>query len=153
MYDALNDEKVVLTDEELSIINRLRKGKFPHRSFDPYEDWRPETEFHVGILTNPQEPKSRFVPSKHEAKMILKYVHSLRNGWIRDPTLPPEEKPKDTTYDLWGDGTPSNRHMMFLPPPKPRLPGHAESFNPPPEYLWTPKEREAQMALDAEDRQ
>ena len=36
----------------------------------------------------------------------------------------------------------SRRIKDFIPAPKMRLPGHAESYNPPPEYLMTDKEKE-----------
>ncbi len=39
VYDAVNDRKVVLSDEEMRIIHRLRHGKFPDASFDPYTDF------------------------------------------------------------------------------------------------------------------
>ncbi len=129
---------------------------YPHRDFDPYdESLNLQTEKHQGILTNPILPKAQFIPSKHEARMIMKFVHSLRNGWIRDPTLPKEDKETERTFDLWGDEPVDEnaRHFVRLPPPKPRLPGHAESFNPPAEYLYTPAELEKQMALDPEERQ
>jgi ribosome biogenesis protein ERB1 len=35
------------------------------------------------VLGNAQEPKRRFIPSKWEAKKIIKLVHSIRNGWLK----------------------------------------------------------------------
>lgn len=153
VYDALNDEKVVLTDAELSIINRLRKGKLPYRSSEQWEDTTGETEVDYFAIGTPTPAKASFIPSKWEAMRVLKYINALRNGWIRDPRVP-REKPKEQMYDLWGDNdsAPRNKHVYYLPPPKPPLPGHAESFNPPPEYLWSAQERAKQLSLDLEDR-
>jgi hypothetical protein len=51
-------------------------GQFPHREFDPfpeYVDWF-SSQKRLEAFGNPQEPMRRFVPSKHEAKMIMKRV-------------------------------------------------------------------------------
>lgn len=61
-------------------------------------------------------------------------------GWIKP------RRPKDTApqyYDLWAQEDPNailGRHKMHVPAPKMRLPGHEESYNPPPEYLLTEEE-------------
>lgn len=61
-------------------------------------------------------------------------------GWIKP------RRPKDSTpqyYDLWAQEDPNavlGRHKMHIPAPKMRLPGHEESYNPPPEYLLTEEE-------------
>jgi ribosome biogenesis protein ERB1 len=46
----------------------------------------------------------------------------------------------------------SKRHRFHLPAPKSALPGHAESYNPPDEYLMTKEEIEAMEAGPDEDR-
>eukprot|EP00461_Guttulinopsis_vulgaris_P001500 UN01500 len=141
IYDPVNDEKIVLTDEELSIINRIRHGKFAHRNFNPYEDYTVPSEVSKEVLGNVFRPKANFVESKWEAKKIVKYIHSIRNGWLRDPRLPPEKKEDITTVttDVWGseytEHGDSDKHRFFVPPHKTPLPGHAESYNPPMEYL------------------
>lgn len=61
-------------------------------------------------------------------------------GWIKP------RRPKETTpqyYDLWAKEDPNSilgRHKMHIPAPKMRLPGHEESYNPPPEYLLSEEE-------------
>jgi len=153
VYDKLNDEKIVLTDEELAIINRIRKGMFPDKHFDPYDDEiLTRVEPYQGILANPIPPKARFIPSKWEAMKIVKFIHRLRNGWIRDPNLPPKPKKTEKMYDLWANSK-EVPHLNLLPPPKLRLPGHAESFNPPEEFLWTEKEKKYQLSLPPNKRQ
>ena len=43
--------------------------------------------------------------------------------------------------------------MRFhIPAPKMVLPGHSESYNPPPEYLFTAEERLKWLATEPEDR-
>lgn len=70
-------------------------------------------------------------------------VHAIKMGWIQP------RRPRDSTpsfYDLWAQEDPDavlGRHKMHVPAPKLALPGHAESYNPPPEYL--PSEEEVSL--------
>ena len=54
-----------------------------------------------------------------------------------------EKREKDQTdayYNIWTndeDTVLSKRQLSQIPAPKVKLPGHAESYNPPPEYLRT----------------
>lgn len=67
-------------------------------------------------------------------------VHAIKMGWIQP------RRPRDPTphfYDLWAQENPNavlGRHKMHVPAPKLALPGHAESYNPPPEYLLSEEE-------------
>lgn len=61
-------------------------------------------------------------------------------GWIK-PRKPKDDSP--TYYDLWAHEDPNSilgRHKMHVPAPKMKLPGHEESYNPPPEYLLSEEE-------------
>lgn len=61
-------------------------------------------------------------------------------GWIK-PRKPKDDTP--TYYDLWAHEDPNSilgRHKMHVPAPKMKLPGHEESYNPPPEYLLSEEE-------------
>jgi ribosome biogenesis protein ERB1 len=88
----------------------------------------------------------------------MKIVRAIREGRIiprRNAVVPGPQ-----FYDLWGpsggDAEESERksnHPMHIPAPKVRLPDHSESYNPPPEYLLTEKERAEWEATDAEDRE
>lgn len=67
-------------------------------------------------------------------------VHAIKMGWIQ-PLRPRDPTPR--FYDLWAQEDPNavlGRHKMHVPAPKLALPGHAESYNPPPEYLPTEEE-------------
>jgi ribosome biogenesis protein ERB1 len=87
----------------------------------------------------------------HRASQIVKLVNAIRNGWIR----PPQEKKKDEEIYMMWDGTDDDikrPRLESIPPPKPMPPGHAESYNPPPEYLPTEEEIKAWELMDPEDR-
>jgi len=94
------------------------------------------------------ESKKSFLPSRSEREKISKMVHALRMGW-RQPTAvvearkakEKEEGPK--FYELWGADDPDEKKrgiIDHIPAPKRTLPGHAESYNPPAEYLLNEKE-------------
>ncbi|KAJ2958784.1 hypothetical protein NQZ79_g5693 [Umbelopsis isabellina] len=143
---------VVLNDEELDIIRRLQGGDIPDASYDPYEptiEWF-SSKKEVMPLSAAPEPKSRFIPSKWEAKKIMKIVRAIRTGRIV-PRKPASEKPR--FYNLWGDDEqPREDHIMQVPAPKMKLPDHDESYNPPEEYLPTEEEIKEWEELDPEDR-
>ena len=154
VYDEVNDEELRLTDAEVKLLRRLRAGKFDP-GFDPYADYpdpvdAPEHKVHP--LSSRPEPKSRFVPSKHEAKMVVKYVRLIRAGKLLRPK--PAAKPEQSyNFDLWSaEGDAKHRGAVPIPAPKPKLPGHAESYHPPKEYLLTPEEEEAMLRQDPSDR-
>ena len=37
VYDAYNDEEVQLTKEDMDVLRRIREGRTPHSSVNPYE--------------------------------------------------------------------------------------------------------------------
>ena len=78
----------------------------------------------------------------------MKIVRAIRQGRIV-PSKPSTSKPQ--FYSIWS-GPPSS-HPPPLPAPKPRLPTHSESYNPPEEYLPSQKEREEWEATEPEDRE
>lgn len=121
-------------------------------------------EYFTGIeekmpLNAAPEPKRRFLPSKHEAKRIAKLVRAIREGRIL-PYKPPEEREREEAereeaeayYDLWQDEQERPPHVMHIPAPKLPPPGFDLSYNPPPEYLPTAKEKEEWEKADPEDR-
>ncbi|KAJ6704566.1 RIBOSOME BIOGENESIS PROTEIN BOP1 BLOCK OF PROLIFERATION 1 PROTEIN [Salix viminalis] len=153
IYDEYNDEDVELTKEETKLIRRMLKGKAPHGDFDlyaPYVDWfKWEDSKHP--LSNAPEPKSRFIPSKWEAKKVLGLVRAIRKGLIKFDK--PKEEPR--FYMLWGDDASSSEktgHLSYIPAPKPNLPGHEESYNPSLEYIPTQEEINSYQLMDEEDR-
>ncbi|XWS30016.1 hypothetical protein CRYUN_Cryun24cG0081900 [Craigia yunnanensis] len=153
IYDEYNDEEVELTKEETKLIRRLLKGKAPHAEFDPYApyvDWfKWDDAKHP--LSNAPEPKRRFIPSKWESKKVVEYVRAIRKGLIKFDK--PKEEPR--FYLLWGDDSSSadrTKHLAYIPPPKPKFPGHEESYNPSLEYIPTQEEINSYQLMYEEDR-
>src|ERR1700712_5148645 len=106
-------------------------------------------------LSAAPEPKRRFVPSKHEAKRVMKIVRAIREGRIL-PYKAPEEREKEEEevhYDIWADEQPRADNIMNIPAPKLPPPGYDLSYNPPPEYLPTKAEKQAWETTDPEDRE
>ncbi|CAH8383712.1 unnamed protein product [Eruca vesicaria subsp. sativa] len=154
IYDEYNDEEVELTKEESKLIRRMLKGEAPHADFDPYApyvDWF-KWEDAIHPLSSAPEPKRRFIPSKWEAKEVVKLVRAIRKGLIKFDK--PEEEPN--VYLLWGDDSSTSdqksKHLTYIPAPKQKLPGHEESYNPPSEYIPTEEEKASYELMYEEDR-
>ncbi|KAI9112833.1 hypothetical protein K1719_016150 [Acacia pycnantha] len=152
-YDEVNDEVVELTKEEAKVISKMIKGHAPHSDFDPYPDYVDWFKWDDAIhpLSNAPEPKRRFIPSKWEARKVVRYVRAIRKGLITF------DKPKeeDGPYLLWGDdsgSTEKSNHLAYIPAPKPKVPGHEESYNPPLEYIPSQEEINSYQLMDDEDR-
>ncbi|KAB5531118.1 hypothetical protein PHYPO_G00137210 [Pangasianodon hypophthalmus] len=154
VHDKMTGTDIRLSDEQVDLVHRLQQGKFGDVNFNEYE---PAIDFFsnevmIHPVTNRPEDKRSFIPSLIEKEKVGKLVHAIKMGWIKP------RRPKDTTpqyYDLWAQEDPNailGRHKMHIPAPKMRLPGHEESYNPPPEYLLTEEERLAWEQQDPEDR-
>ncbi|KAL5725176.1 Ribosome biogenesis protein 1 [Ranunculus cassubicifolius] len=154
LYDDYNDEEVELTSKEIKLVRRILKGKTPHAEADPYApyvDWF-KWDGAKHPLSNAPEPKRRFTPSKWEDKKVLKLVRAIRKGHIKF------DKPKEEQqlYLLWGDDSSSTERsrqgLSYIPPPKPKLAGHDESYNPSVEFIPTQEEINKYMLLPEEER-
>ncbi|XP_033849718.1 ribosome biogenesis protein bop1 isoform X2 [Acipenser ruthenus] len=154
VHDKKTGSDIRLTDEQIDLVHRLQKGQFGDVSFNQYEPsidfFSHETMIHP--VTNRPEHKRSFIPSLIEKEKVSRLVHAIKMGWIKP------RKPKDHTpqyYDLWAKEDPNSilgRHKMHVPAPKLKLPGHEESYNPPPEYLLTEEEKLAWEQQEAEER-
>lgn len=167
IYDEKNDEMIELTHAELKQIARLRAGKFPSSSApnityeaggddankvdnndEPYEvdevvKWSGPVEQQP--MPSGTEPKRRFIPSRHEARLVVKMVRAMRAGHLNTDGKKKDSEFNQYRYDIWADHEPKTldemsrserfRDSMRVPAPKPPLPNHAESYNPPMEYL------------------
>lgn len=147
-----------LSQEELEVLKRIQMNEVPEEGYDPYpatiEYFTSKTE--LMPLSAAPEPKRRFIPSKHEAKRIMKIVRAIREGRIlpyRPPTEEDEKEEETKTYDIWANEAPRPDHVMNIPAPKLPLPGYDESYHPPPEYLPDKSEKEAWENADDEDRE
>ena len=161
IYDMYNDRQVVLSERELEIIRRVQAGAFAHPEFDDtpdYVDYESSIKEIMPLSAAP-EPKRRFVPSKWEMMKVMKIVKAIKEGRYKEGNKPEgaASGDKPPVYLIWNDEeddiiAESKRHQFHLPAPKMPLPGHAESYNPPAEYLLTAEEAAQQEQLDPKDR-
>eukprot|EP00741_Cyanophora_paradoxa_P025454 tig00000382_g24572.t1 len=121
IYDEVNDEEIVLSKKEIETIMRLRRNEYPDADFDPYLPML-DTPYEDGIhpLSSVPEPKRRFIPSKWEAKKIVKMVRAIRNGWVKEAQEREAARKKPESYMLWDDSEQA-RFSPFLYPPFPPL--------------------------------
>ena len=158
LTDPSTGKPLELSQDELELLRKVQMNEIPGEGYDQYE---PLVEYftsqqEIMPLSAAPEPKRRFVPSKHEAKRVMKLVKAIREGRIL-PYKPPsetEEKVEDLiNYDLWADEAERPDHPMHIPAPKLPPPGYEESYHPPPEYLPDKKERKEWEQTDPEDRE
>lgn len=147
--DHKNQREIVLTDTDLEVIRRIRQRMYPSTATDTtsmVEYDNPDAAIHPVSRAHP--PKRRFLPSKWERMKVKRLVALLREGKIRPPPPPPPE-----VFDLWADDAPVRKKgPVPLPAPKMTLPGHAESYNPPSEYLFTEQEKKEWEDQDETER-
>ncbi|XP_046616472.1 ribosome biogenesis protein BOP1 homolog [Neodiprion virginianus] len=147
--DPMTGQDVVLSEADIELITRIQKQKIPDAQFDEYTPW--VEWFTSEVMKTPlrkfPEHKRSFLPSKSEAKKVSKLVHALKMGWIKSTVEMEKEKQKNKEnkdfYMLWQSDDQAEemrRIHKHIPAPKRHLPGHAESYNPPPEYLFDKKE-------------
>ncbi|KIX95755.1 uncharacterized protein Z520_08463 [Fonsecaea multimorphosa CBS 102226] len=160
LTDPATGKPLELSRDELELLKKVQMNEIAAEDggYDPYEptvEWFTSKK-EIMPLSSAPEPKRRFVPSKHEAKRVMKLVRAIREGRIL-PYKPPQEQTEDEdegiqNYDIWADEQPRPDHAMHMPAPKLPPPGFDESYHPPPEYLPDKKEKEAWEKADEEDR-
>ena len=166
VYDAKNDEKFVLTDRELTMVRRMVAGKFPHPEFNANPNtikWYTGDKQVMPMSNNPYEPKRRFIPSKWERMKVYRIAQGIKNGTIKvDDSDKKDTKPKwsmiwkeenDNQVDEFDALQRKRRGLPQIGPPKPKPPGHAESYHPPKEYLPTPEEKADWTDAHPDDRE
>jgi len=158
LTDPATGKPLELSQQELEVLKRIQMNEVPEEGYDPYpatiEYFTSKTE--TMPLSAAPEPKRRFVPSKHEAKRVMKIVRAIREGRILPYKPPPEEEGDDLEvkhYDIWANEAPRPDHPMNIPAPKLPPPGYEESYHPPPEYLPDKNEKKAWDEADEEDRE
>ena len=97
VYDAVNDRHVVLTDEEINIIRKIRKGQAASEidTDQILRDAFNTEEKEICGFGPLYEPKRRFIPSKHEAKTVVLYICNLVCVYNLDEIC--------TSYSQWLD--------------------------------------------------
>ncbi|KAI9790526.1 MAG: Ribosome biogenesis protein erb1 [Peltula sp. TS41687] len=157
LTDPATGKPLKLSQDELEVLKKIHMNEIPEDGYDPYplmiEYFTSITE--IMPLSAAPEPKRRFIPSKHEAKRVMKIVRAIREGRILPYKLPPTEDEADSDvvrYDIWANEKSRSNHPMNIPAPKLPPPGYDQSYNPPPEYLPSRAEQKAWEEADEEDR-
>ncbi|CAD5207750.1 unnamed protein product [Bursaphelenchus xylophilus] len=157
VYDRQTGQMVTLSDEQVEKLQRMTSYRYPDPTYNPYEPFEDiyshKKEIHP--ISNKPEDKRSFIPSAAERKIVGRLLHAMKMGWITKKEAP---KPKES-YDLWAaedDEPKSKRELarlrMHCPAPKVGNPGHAESYNPPAEYLMTEDEKKKYEEMEPEMR-
>lgn len=147
--DPQTGQDVVLSEEDIQLIKQIMKNRNPDKSFDEYPEWVDwfTSEVEQMPIRNIPDSKRSFLPSKIEKKQIGRLVHSLKMGWMKtkaEQDRIDKERKVPKFFMLWE--TDSGREKMrrihdHVAAPRRALPGHAESYNPPPEYLFNENEQ------------
>ena len=157
LTDPKTGKPLELNQEELQLLRRVQMNEVPEEGYNLYE---PTIEYftsktEIMPLNAAPEPKRRFIPSKHEAKRVMKIVRAIREGRIL-PYRPPAEEKEDSEeiqrYDIWANEEARPDHAMHMPAPKAPPPDFDESYHPPPEYLPDKQEKKVWEEADEEDR-
>ncbi|KXJ78016.1 hypothetical protein RP20_CCG005849 [Aedes albopictus] len=146
--DPQTGQNVILTDEDIGLIKRIMSGKNPDEEYSDYEPWIEwfTSEVEKMPIRNIPDHKRSFLPSKSEKQKIGRLVHALKMGWAKtraetERLAALNKGPK--FYMIWesdhGKEEMRRIHDHVVAPKRP-LPGHAESYNPPPEYLFNERE-------------
>lgn len=155
IQDPLSGKKQVLTDAELSFISSLRRSSTvkTKTSMDPHEDAidfftykKMQTSL---IATDPS--KASFIPSLFDKKKVGHLVHLIKTGKMKleNDKKTKIPKPERTFHSIWDDDEIDQhktfnqlaRLKMHVPAPKAALPGHSESYRPPPEFILDEEEQ------------
>ncbi|KAH9507709.1 Ribosome biogenesis protein 1 [Bulinus truncatus] len=161
VQNKLTGQKVLLSDADIKTIQRIQSATHPGGSeglYAPWIDFFSNEVMNMPVTGRPPDKRS-FIPSKWERQRVGQMVHALKMGWmkprgeirkmklIQDPNAP--------SLDLWKDDAEpeiTKRYRMHIPAPKEPLPGHAESYNPPEEYLFDEEEEAKWNEQEPEDR-
>jgi ribosome biogenesis protein ERB1 len=121
--DELNMRDVVLTDEQLVLIDRIRSGKMASKTIAT-SNYSVEIKNEDPFPVNAFPPSKRsFMPSKWERLKVNKILDGLLSGRI--PWVP-DQQPKEAEqlYDAWASGTVPERGVINIAPMRQKLPGH-----------------------------
>ena len=157
LTDPQTGKPLNLSEEELDVLKRLTRNEVVEDGYDPYPEMVAyfSGKQEIMPLSAAPEPKRRFIPSKHEAKRVMKLVKAIREGRIQ-PYKAPEEQEEEQdafNFDVWADEKPRPDNSMHIPAPKLPPPGYEASYHPPPEYLPDKAEEQAWLEADEEDRE
>ena len=139
---------------------RLKNQKIPDENFHEYAPWIEwfSSQLEQFPIKKTPDHKRSFIPSVSEKNKISQFLHKLKTGQMKTNAQlrKDKEKKKFEFYMLWSSvKDDSNEEKLrrihkHMPAPKRFLPGHAESYNPPAEYLFNERELKEWTKLDEE---
>ncbi|KAJ8599635.1 hypothetical protein CTAYLR_005404 [Chrysophaeum taylorii] len=133
VYDRLNGRHVRLTEEQKSMVRRIRAGSYAVPTTDYVVATHEKEVF--PLWGGGYEPKRRFVPSKWEAAKISRLARGIKRGTIvQQRKKDPEEVFAAFADTLWQEDGPAAATTSLSRAPKPSSPGHEDSYRPPAEY-------------------
>lgn len=139
VYDELNNTTITLSDAQIELLRRIKDRAYVSDSIRD-GDYSVPLDPQPYPMSHVQVSKRRFTPSLHERQRINRIIHAFKMGWLkREDNLvfsSPIEDFVGRVRDLWTGGR--SEAEPELPPPPLTLPGHASSYNPPPEYFAQP---------------
>jgi len=134
IHDALHGVDVVLSQEDVALIRRLQRRRYPGATFDPYPETVPFDfpDGKVHPLSSAPPRKAPFLPSKDEAKKVMRLVMAMRSEQyqrsVANRRLQEAKERPDYQQLIWDEPPEGEvRHRKRLPAPKVSLPGNAES--------------------------
>eukprot|EP00092_Neocalanus_flemingeri_P039133 GFUD01042595.1.p1 GENE.GFUD01042595.1~~GFUD01042595.1.p1 ORF type:complete len:738 (-),score=267.34 GFUD01042595.1:106-2319(-) len=147
--DTSTGQKVVLSEADADIVARGMSNRVPEKGYDMYGEWSEwfSSDVRETPLRDIPETKKSFLPSHCEKQKVGKMVHAIKMGWMKPrPAVDTKTEESGPKYHmLWqtDDQVDSTMRRVHdpIPAPKMYLPGNEESYNPPPEYLFTDKEK------------
>ncbi|KAG8341058.1 BOP1NT domain [Trypanosoma vivax] len=163
IYDALHDEKKVLSNADLQMIFNLQRNRTPNPNYNMYADVVVDTvEFdplNHPLARGGGPSKKTFLPADKDMKIIAKMVRRLMSADKNEALDKKEdEKTEDELTLLWDnaevemDTRTKFKYNNRVPKPKVPPPGTYESYRPPPEYLPGEKAKERFARLRAIDK-
>ena len=132
IYDSKNNKTLFLSDNDLALIDRIRKGKFANKKVAEEEYFEEDIPYQIHPLSNHRRGKKSFGLSKNERKIINRLIYMYKNGFM---PLEPPPKEEEKKYDIW-EFENENSYLNYRPgfgfqAPKRELPDNEESYNPP----------------------
>merc|ERR1740117_1436807 len=80
IHDAMHGVDVVLHEDDMALIRRLQKRRYPDANMNAYPAM-PSFEYEDSLhpLSSAPPRKAGFIPSKFEAKKVMKLVMAMRS--------------------------------------------------------------------------
>ncbi|CAG0888891.1 unnamed protein product [Darwinula stevensoni] len=153
--DKSTGQDVRLSEADVRAIHRMQKNKIPDETYNPYEPWVDfftNKVMQTSVTAHPPHKRS-FIPSLIERQKVGKMVHAIKMGWMKPQSDKKEAVEKYGPVMVWDSNSHAEemrRIHNHIPAPKLKLPVHAESYNPPPEYLFDEDEMKKWESLEEE---